>query len=98
MMWGRYFFIIPCLALAGSLAGKKTVPPSPGTFPTTGGIFVVLLVGVILSSGRSPTFRPWRSGRSSSTTSCTPASSSGDRWLTNHRPRGGIAAGRPQSA
>ncbi len=51
MMWGRYFFIIPCLALAGSLAGKKTVPPSPGTFPTTGGIFVVLLVGVILIVG-----------------------------------------------
>ncbi len=51
MMWGRYFFIIPCLALAGSLAGKKSVPPSPGTFPTTGGIFVVLLVGVILIVG-----------------------------------------------
>jgi len=51
MMWGRYFFIVPCLALAGSLAGKKTVPPSPGTFPTTGGIFVVLLVGVILIVG-----------------------------------------------
>jgi len=51
MMWGRYFFIIPCLALAGSLAGKKSVPPSPGTFPTTGGIFVALLVGVILIVG-----------------------------------------------
>jgi K+-transporting ATPase ATPase A chain len=51
MMWGRYFFIVPCLALAGSLAGKKTVPPSPGTFPTTGAIFVVLLVGVILIVG-----------------------------------------------
>ena len=51
MMWGRYFFIIPCLALAGSLAGKKSVPASPGTFPTTGGIFVVLLVGVILIVG-----------------------------------------------
>jgi potassium-transporting ATPase potassium-binding subunit len=51
MMWGRYFFIIPCLALASSLAGKKSVPPSPGTFPTTGGIFVALLVGVILIVG-----------------------------------------------
>jgi K+-transporting ATPase ATPase A chain len=51
MMWGRFFFIIPCLALASSLAGKKSVPPSPGTFPTTGGIFVVLLVGVILIVG-----------------------------------------------
>jgi len=48
MMWGRYIFIIPCLALAGSLGEKKSVPPSPGTFPTTGGIFIVLLVGVIL--------------------------------------------------
>ena len=37
--------------LAGSLAGKKSVPPSPGTFPTTGGIFVALLVGVILIVG-----------------------------------------------
>ncbi len=51
MMWGRFFFIIPCLALASSLAGKKSVPPSPGTFPTTGVIFVVLLVGVILIVG-----------------------------------------------
>jgi K+-transporting ATPase ATPase A chain len=51
MMWGRFFFIIPCLALASSLAGKKSVPPSPGTFPTTGPIFVVLLVGVILIVG-----------------------------------------------
>ena len=48
MMWGRYIFIIPCQALAGSLGEKKTVPPSPGTFPTTGTIFIVLLVGVIL--------------------------------------------------
>ena len=39
---------IPALALAGSLAAKKAVPPSAGTFPTNGAIFVVLLVGVIL--------------------------------------------------
>jgi K+-transporting ATPase ATPase A chain len=51
MMWGRFFFIIPSLALASSLAAKKTVPPSSGTFPTTGAIFVVLLVGVILIVG-----------------------------------------------
>ncbi len=51
MLWGRFFFIIPCLALASSLAAKKTVPESSGTFPTTGGIFVVLLVGVILIVG-----------------------------------------------
>jgi K+-transporting ATPase ATPase A chain len=51
MLWGRFFFIIPCLALAGSLAGKKVQAPSVGTFPTTGPIFVVLVVGVILIVG-----------------------------------------------
>jgi K+-transporting ATPase ATPase A chain len=51
-MWiGRFFVIIPALAIAGSLAAKKTVPPSAGTFPTTGGLFVGLLVGVILIIG-----------------------------------------------
>ena len=39
---------IICGALAGSLVAKKSVPPSAGTFPTNGAIFVVLLVGVIL--------------------------------------------------
>jgi K+-transporting ATPase ATPase A chain len=43
--------IIPALALAGSLAGKKTVPPGPGTLPTNGPIFVVLLMGVIVIVG-----------------------------------------------
>jgi K+-transporting ATPase ATPase A chain len=57
MLWGRFFFIIPCLALASSLAAKKHVPESSGTFPTTGGIFVVLLVGVILIVG-ALTFLP----------------------------------------
>ncbi len=51
MMWGRFFFIIPCLALASSLGAKKSVPESSGTFPTTGPIFVVLVVGVILVVG-----------------------------------------------
>jgi potassium-transporting ATPase potassium-binding subunit len=51
MLWGRFFFIIPSLALASSLAIKKRVPASSGTFPTTGGTFVVLLVGVILIVG-----------------------------------------------
>jgi K+-transporting ATPase ATPase A chain len=51
MMWGRFFFFIPCLALASSLGVKKSVPPSSGTFPTTGAIFVVLVVGVILIVG-----------------------------------------------
>ena len=51
MLWGRFFFIIPCLALAASLGAKKMVPESSGTFPTTGPIFVVLVVGVILIVG-----------------------------------------------
>ena len=51
MLWGRFFFIIPCLALASSLGAKKSVPESSGTFPTTGVIFVVLVVGVILIVG-----------------------------------------------
>ena len=51
MLWGRFFFIIPALALAASLGAKKTLPESSGTFPTTGPIFVVLLVGMILVVG-----------------------------------------------
>ncbi len=48
MLFGRFMMKIPILALAGSLAAKKTVPTSAGTFPTNGPIFVVLLVGVII--------------------------------------------------
>jgi K+-transporting ATPase ATPase A chain len=51
MLVGRYFVIIPMMAIAGSLVAKKTVPPSTGTFPTDGGLFVGLLVGVILITG-----------------------------------------------
>ncbi|NEU13140.1 potassium-transporting ATPase subunit KdpA [Methylobacterium sp. BTF04] len=51
MLFGRFFVIIPALAIAGSLAAKKTVPASAGTFPTHGGLFVGLLVGVILIVG-----------------------------------------------
>ena len=51
-MWiGRFLFIVPMLAVAGSLAGKKIVPASPGTFPTDGGLFIGLLIGVILIIG-----------------------------------------------
>ena len=51
-MWiGRFLFIVPMLAVAGSLASKKIVPASAGTFPTDGGLFVGLLVGVILIVG-----------------------------------------------
>ena len=48
MLFGRLFMMIPVLALAGNLAQKKSVPPSPGTFPVNGSLFTVLLVGVIL--------------------------------------------------
>ena len=51
MLIGRYFVIIPMMAVAGSLVAKKTVPASAGTFPTTGSLFVGLLVGVILIVG-----------------------------------------------
>ncbi len=51
MLVGRYFVIIPAMAIAGALAMKKTVPASAGTFPTHGGLFVGLLVGVILITG-----------------------------------------------
>ncbi len=48
---GRFFMIIPVLAIAGSLAKKKTVPESAGTFPVTGGLFASLLVSTILIVG-----------------------------------------------
>ena len=51
MLVGRFWMIIPAMAIAGSLAQKKTVAASSGTFPTTGGLFVGLLVGVILIVG-----------------------------------------------
>ncbi|WP_045835962.1 potassium-transporting ATPase subunit KdpA [Hyphomicrobium sp. 99] len=51
MFVGRFFMIVPALAIAGSMAEKKTVPPSAGTFPTTGSLFVGLVVGVILIVG-----------------------------------------------
>jgi K+-transporting ATPase ATPase A chain len=48
---GRFWMIIATMAIAGSLAAKKSVPASAGTFPTTGGLFVGLVVGVILIVG-----------------------------------------------
>jgi K+-transporting ATPase ATPase A chain len=51
MLLGRFFMIVPTLAIAGAVVGKKTLAPSAGTFPTHGPIFVVLLVGVILIVG-----------------------------------------------
>jgi len=51
MLLGRFFMIIPMLAIAGNLAQKKYVPPSLGTFPVTTPLFTVLLIGVILIVG-----------------------------------------------
>ena len=48
MLAGRFLMLIPVLALAGNLASKKSVPPSPGTFPVNTALFTVLLVSVIL--------------------------------------------------
>ena len=51
-MWiGRFFMIVPVLAIAGSLAGKKYTPETAGSFPTTGALWVGLLVGIILVVG-----------------------------------------------
>ena len=51
-MWiGRFFMIVPMLAIAGSLAAKKYTPETAGSFPTTGGLWVGLLIGVILIMG-----------------------------------------------
>jgi K+-transporting ATPase ATPase A chain len=51
MLMGRFFMIVPMLAVAGNLATKKIVPPSSGTFPVTTPLFTVLLVSVILIVG-----------------------------------------------
>jgi potassium-transporting ATPase potassium-binding subunit len=51
MLAGRFLMIVPVLAIAGILAGKKTAPDGPGTLPTTGPLFASLLVGVIVIVG-----------------------------------------------
>jgi potassium-transporting ATPase potassium-binding subunit len=51
MLVGRFLMIIPVLAIAGSLVSKRVLPPGPGTFPTDGLLFSVLLIGVIVIVG-----------------------------------------------
>ncbi len=51
MLFGRFFMIVPIMALAGSLASKKAAPASVGTFPVSGGTFFVLLIGTVLLVG-----------------------------------------------
>jgi potassium-transporting ATPase potassium-binding subunit len=51
MLIGRFLFLIPALAIAGSLASKKLIPVTSGTLPTNGGLFVVLLIGTVIIVG-----------------------------------------------
>jgi K+-transporting ATPase, KdpA len=51
MLLGRFAYVVPVMAIAGSLAAKVKVPPSSGTFPTDGPLFVGLLIGIILILG-----------------------------------------------
>ena len=51
MLIGRFLMIVPIMAMAGSLAQKKLVPASAGTFPVSGGTFVILLLGTVLLVG-----------------------------------------------
>jgi K+-transporting ATPase ATPase A chain len=51
MLVGRFLMIVPILAMAGSLAAKKVAPASAGTFPASGGTFVILVLGTILLVG-----------------------------------------------
>jgi K+-transporting ATPase ATPase A chain len=51
MLAGRFWMIIPVMAIAGSMVGKKVAPPSLGTFPTDGALFVLLLIGVVFIVG-----------------------------------------------
>ena len=51
MFFGRFLMVIPVMALAGSLARKKLVPQGPGSFPVTGPLFVILLIGVVFLVG-----------------------------------------------
>jgi K+-transporting ATPase ATPase A chain len=51
MLVGRFFMIVPMLAIAGSLAGKKLIPPSLGTFPVNTPLFTVLLVSIVIIVG-----------------------------------------------
>jgi K+-transporting ATPase ATPase A chain len=51
MLLGRFMMILPMLAIAGNLAGKKQAPATLGTFPVTGPLFTVLLIGVVVILG-----------------------------------------------
>ena len=71
MLVGRFLMMVPAMAIAGSLVGKKAVPESLGTFPTDGTLFVVLLIGVVIIVG-ALTFFPARFAWSYRRTFCGP--------------------------
>jgi len=73
MFFGRFWLMIPVLAIAGSLAAKKQVPAGPGTLPTHTPLFVVFLVGVIVLVGALTFLPPWPWDLLQST--CSPSSS-----------------------
>ncbi len=62
MLFGRFLFIVPVLGIAGSLARKKLVPQTAGTFPTTGPLFAGLLIGVIVIVSALTFFPAWALG------------------------------------
>jgi K+-transporting ATPase ATPase A chain len=62
MFFGRFWVIVPVLAIAGSLAGKKHVPAGLGTLPTHTPLFVILLIGVILIVGALTFLPSWALG------------------------------------
>jgi len=51
MLIGRFLMIVPALGIAGAMVDKKVIPAGPGTFPTTGALFVALLVAVVVIVG-----------------------------------------------
>ncbi len=51
MLIGRFFMIVPIMAIAGSLAAKKLIPPGPGSFPVDGWTFIILLIGTVMLIG-----------------------------------------------
>src|SRR5258707_10025211 len=90
MFVGRFWMIIPAMAIAGSLAAKKSIPASLGTFPTTGGLFVGLVVGVIVIVGGLTFFPPLALGpivEHLAMTAGTAFSSNGSRSNVNGSPQ-----------
>jgi len=67
MFFGRFLMIIPLMGIAGSLAAKRKITETAGTFPVDGPLFTFLLIGVVLIVGALTYFPCSRSDRTSST-------------------------------